>query len=133
MELGRREQWSGNIAYFYRSLTLLAEYGGGFQGYSTNKTTSIRIPFDGFMVQAAYFLTGERTTRRVNLVRPIRRFGFTDGEFGIGAVEVHARYSELNLGSRIFAAGLADSNFWANRAGAVDLGLNWYELTNRHS
>ena len=78
-------------------------------------------------VQASYFLTGEQITRRVNVVRPRHNFGFTNGQFtGPGAVEVHARYSPLNLGHNIFTAGLADPNLWTNHAYAVDIGLNWY-------
>ena len=37
-----------------------------------------------------------------------------------------ARYSELNLDSRVFSAGLADPNLWTNHAKLVDVGVNWY-------
>ncbi|MBS0262439.1 MAG: hypothetical protein JSS02_10855 [Planctomycetes bacterium] len=125
-ELGRREQWSGSLVWFYKSLTLLSEYGGGYQGYSLNQKTSQPVHFDGFTVHAAYFLTGEQTTRRVNLVRPIHRFGYDNGQFGLGAWEIQARYSNLHLGREVFNAGFADPLLWANQAEAVDLGVNWY-------
>lgn len=126
MQRGLRQQWAGELAYFYKSLMILAEYGGGFQGYTTNNVTSTSLPFNGYMVQASYFLTGEQLTRRVNVVRPIRKLGYDKGRFGLGAFEIHGRYSALNLGDQVFTAGLADPNQWANRAEAVDIGLNWY-------
>lgn len=126
VQRGSREQWAGNVVYFYKSLMLLGEYGGGYQGYANDRFSSVRVPFDGYMVQAAYFLTGEELTRRVNVVRPIHKLGYKDGKFGIGAVEVHGRFSELDLSPRVFTSGLADPNRWANRAEAVDVGINWY-------
>jgi phosphate-selective porin OprO/OprP len=39
---------------------------------------------------------------------------------------VTARYSQLDLGSEVFTAGLADPNLWTNHAKMVDVGLNWY-------
>ncbi len=127
-EQGRRVQYSGHLAYFRKSFMLLAEYGGGTAAYGfTGKPhSSTEIPLQGYMVQAAYFLTGEQLTRRVNVVRPLRDFGYTKGEFGLGAVEVHGRFSEIDLGRQLFAAGFADPNLWTNRASAIDLGMNWY-------
>ena len=127
-EQGRRVQYSAHLAYFYKGLMLLGEYGGGSAGYGfTNKpNTSTQIPLEGYMVQATYFLTGEQMTRRVNVVRPLHDFGFKNGKFGLGAVEVHGRFSEIDLGKELFAAGFADPNLWTNRASAIDVGSNWY-------
>ncbi len=128
VENGQRDQWSGHAVYYYKSLGLLAEYGGGFQNYSRGNTTTgrVQIPFDGYMLQGFYFLTGEQITRRVNVVRPLKDFGFHNGEFGLGAIEVHARYSTLHLDKEIFTAGLADQNQWTNNAYIIDVGSNWY-------
>ncbi len=125
-ELGERIQWGGHVAYFYKSLMLLGQYGAGSQGYSLDRKHSTPISSSGWMVQGTYFLTGEELTRRVNVVRPLRDFGYNKGKFSIGAVEVHGRFSELDLGGRIFTAGLADPNLWSNRAYATDIGANWY-------
>jgi phosphate-selective porin OprO/OprP len=125
-ERGERFQWAAHIAYFYESLMILAEGGGGYQGYSDDGRTSTRVPFAGWMVQSTYFLTGEKLTRRVNVVRPVHRFGFEKGKFGLGAVEVHARISELDLSNRVFTAGLADPNQWTDRCDILDVGANWY-------
>jgi len=127
-EQGRHVQYGGHLAYFYKSFMLLGEYGGGTGGYGfTNKRgSSTQIPVEGYMVQATYFLTGEQLTRRVNVVRPLRDFGFKKGKFGLGAVEVHGRFSEIDIGRQIFAAGFADPNLWTNRVSAIDIGTNWY-------
>ena len=128
MEEGKRVQYAGHLAYFYKSFMLLGEYGGGTAGYgfSGKPNSTTQIPLQGYMVQASYFLTGEQLTRRVNVVHPLNDFGFKDGKFGFGAFEVHGRFSELDLGKQLFAAGFADPNLWSNRASATDVGMNWY-------
>ena len=64
------EHASARSVWFRNSLSLLAEYGGGFAGYSVGaKNPSTSIPFGGYMLQASYFLTGERMTRRVAVVQ----------------------------------------------------------------
>ena len=45
---------------------------------------------------------------------------------GLGAWEVTARYSDLNLDERVFTAGLADPKSWTNHAALIDVGVNWY-------
>ena len=127
-EQGRRLQYGAHIAYFRNSLMLLAEYGGGTVSYGLagKPGTVTGVPVNGWMIQASYFLTGEKLTRRVNVVRPLHDFGFHDGKFTWGAFEVHGRISELDLGQQVFTHGFADPNLWANRAGATDIGMNWY-------
>ena len=44
----------------------------------------------------------------------------------MGAFEVTARYSELQLGRRVFTAGFADPSLWTNYTQMVDVGFNWY-------
>lgn len=128
IEFGPRSHASAWIAWFYKSFNLLAEYDGGFQDYSHsngigNRTKVIQ---DGYFVQAYYFLTGEEIKRRVD-VEPKRAFSFKNGRLeSVGAVEVHARYSVLNMSNNVFTAGFADPNLWSNHAQALDLGFNWY-------
>jgi phosphate-selective porin OprO and OprP len=130
VEFGQRVQWSADIVWFYKSLTLMAEYGGGRAGYGfLNGTASTPVNFSGYHVTASYFLTGEQLTRRVNVVKPRRDFNFEffkGGAFSPGAWEVYARYSTLDFGSNIFTAGFADPNLWTNHAATTDIGLNWY-------
>ncbi len=130
VELGQRVQWSADTVWFYKSLMLMAEYGGARAGYGfLNGTASTPVNFSGYHVTASYFLTGEQLTRRVNVVKPLRDFNFnffTGGAFSPGAWEVYARYATLDIGRNIFTAGFADPNLWTNHAATTDIGLNWY-------
>jgi phosphate-selective porin OprO/OprP len=126
-EVGERALWNLHLAYFYKGLSVLAEWDSGFLGYATTNRPDarVRLPVGGYYASAGYFLTGETVTRRTQ-VKPIRPFDLRQGKFGLGAWEVHGRYSALNLDDRVFTAGLADGNLWTNDAYAIDLGLNWY-------
>ena len=131
IEHGELHQWAADIAWFYKSFFLFAEYGGSTAGYSTvNATTTTPINVSGYNVTASYFLTGEQLTRRVNVVKPHNDFNFDflkpGGKFQPGAVEVFARYSTMSFSKNIFTAGFADPNLWSDRVGATDIGLNWY-------
>lgn len=128
---GELHQWAADIAWFYKSFFLFAEYGGSRAGYSlVNATTTTPVNVSGYNVTASYFLTGERLTRRVNVVKPLNDFNFDflkpGGKFQPGAVEVFGRYSTMSFSQNIFTAGFADPNLWSDRVGATDIGLNWY-------
>ena len=127
VEQGERTQWAGHAVWFYKSLMLFGEYGGGVAGYAlTGSKTSTYIPYNGYQVSASFFLTGEEITRRVNVVKPKRDFSFAKGKWAPGAWEVFARYSTLDFGKEVFTAGFADPNLWSNHAWATDVGANWY-------
>jgi phosphate-selective porin OprO/OprP len=131
IELGERCQWGAHVVWFYKSFFFLAEYGGGRAGYGfLNQKISTPINYDGYTVQASYFLTGEELTRRVSVAQPRRDFNFAwlqhKGEFAPGAIEVHARYCTLDFGRNVFTGGFADPNLWSNHVWATDIGLNWY-------
>jgi phosphate-selective porin OprO/OprP len=148
-ENGARVQWSADVAHYYKSFTLLADYQGGFQDYSLQGSAALasvaafggnssgafvgvgsahrtRVPLEGFSVAATYFITGEQITRRVYLTEPIRPFGYYNGRLNPGAIEVYSRFANLQVGDQIFTGGLADPKLWANRANAIDTGVNWY-------
>jgi phosphate-selective porin OprO/OprP len=128
VENGMRAQWSAHAAWYYKSLMVLAEYGAGYGGYSlAGKPYSTSLPYSGYNVTATYFLTGERLTRRVNVVKPRHDFKFRNGKItGPGAIEVYGRFAELALSEKAFSSGFADPNLWSNQAQTLDLGLNWY-------
>jgi phosphate-selective porin OprO/OprP len=130
IELGKRTQWGTHLVWFYKSLLLMAEYGGARDGYSfVNSTNSTPINFSGYHVTASYFLTGEQLTRRVNVVQPRRDFTFDflkGGTFNPGAWELFARYSTFEVGRNIFTGGFADPNLWSNHVWTTDIGANWY-------
>lgn len=125
-ERGPRALWELHMAYYYRGLTLLAAWDSGYESYAHGTTgPSTRIPINGWFVQAGYILTGE-TIRDRTLIDPIHPFDLRAGRFGLGAFEVTARYSEIDLNPRVFTAGFADPNLWTNRAEMTDVGFNWY-------
>ncbi len=123
---GPQAFWSMHAAWFYQSLSLIGEWQSGFENYAlTGRSTQTRVPVGSFYVQGAYLLTGERVASR-GLVKPFHPFDLRKGKFGLGAWEVAARYSLLDIGDEVFTAGLADPNQWTNRLDAIDLGVSWY-------
>jgi phosphate-selective porin OprO/OprP len=127
MERGFRELWELHLAYYYQGLSLLGAWDSGFQDYAvgTSGPKPVRVPTAGYFVQAGYIVTGE-TIRDRTLIDPLRPFDLRNGHFGLGALELTARYSALNLGREVFSGGIADPNRWTNNAQLVDVGFNWY-------
>jgi phosphate-selective porin OprO and OprP len=126
MERGARALWELHAAYYHGGLSLIGAWQGGYESYAVGDAgRPSRIPIGGWFAQAGYILTGE-TIRDRTLIDPLRPFDLRPGRFGLGAFEVTARYSELDLNPRVFTAGLADPNLWTNRAEMTDVGFNWY-------
>jgi len=126
-ERGARSLWELHLAYFYKGLTLLGAWDSGFESWALGSSgpRPVRVPVNGYFVQAAYLLTGETRTE-TGLIDPIHPFDLRPGRFGLGAFELTARFSELTVGKQIFTGGLADPNLWTNHVDMVDVGLNWY-------
>jgi phosphate-selective porin OprO/OprP len=124
-ERGARALWELHAAYYFGGLTLLAAWQGGYESYAKAGGSPDRIPINGWFAQAGYIVTGE-TLRDRTLIDPLRPFDLRKGRFGLGALELTARYSELDLSRRVFTDGLADANLWTNRADMTDVGFNWY-------
>src|SRR5262249_21182623 len=127
VERGQRTFWSANVAYFYRSLSVVADYNGSIQRFapSAKAPASVVVPIDGLSVAAGYFLTGETQERRT-IVEPLKPFSLKHGDFGPGAVELIARYSTFDADPSVFDSGLADRDLWSHRAWVTNLGVNWY-------
>jgi phosphate-selective porin OprO/OprP len=126
-ESGWRALWDLHAAYYYKHLSLIGEWGSGFQDYAFVNSPAARthVPINGYYVTAGYFLTGENVTAR-NIVKPNRDFDIRKSKRGPGAIEPTVRYSHLNIGREVFTAGLADPNNWTNQLYSIDLGVNWY-------
>jgi phosphate-selective porin OprO/OprP len=123
-ETGPRTLWSIHMAYYYKHLSLIAEWEAGFDTYARSGQQTA-IPLSGYYFTFAYFLTGETVEGR-GMVKPLRPFELRKGKFGLGAIEATARFASLDIGSQIFTAGLADPNLWTNRLSVLNLGWNWY-------
>ncbi len=78
--------------------------------------------FDGYYVEASYFLTGEsraykRSAGAFGRMKPKRNFSLSGANRGPGAWEVGLRYSHLDLNDGVIRGGEQDD---------ITLGLNWY-------
>ena len=148
-ENGPYMQWGSDVAYYYKSFTMLANYEGGYQNYSLEGSGTLpsstvygafasgafvgvgsskrtEVPLAGWSVAVTYFLTGEQITRRVYLTEPRRPFGYYNGRLNPGAIEAYFRFANLQLGDQIFTGGFANPADWANRVSTTDTGVNWY-------
>jgi phosphate-selective porin OprO/OprP len=126
VERGPRSLWELHSAYYYKRLTLMGAWDSGYNTYGKSTDQArIQVPTSGFHVAAGFFVTGEEVERRT-FVEPLHPFDLRKGKRGLGAVELQARFSTLNLGREIFQGGLADSKIWSNSVEALDAGVNWY-------
>jgi phosphate-selective porin OprO/OprP len=111
----------GEAAWVNGPLTLQAEYLHSFvkESWSTNGAPT--LGFDGFYASAGWFLTGESRPydhQRGSFGRVIPRHNFnlkTGG--GLGALELAARYSYVDLNS---------ANINGGRMSILMTSLNWY-------
>ena len=125
-QAGDHVLWDLHAAYYFRQLTLIAEWQSGFQDYAlvSGLNNRTHLPVDSYYVQAGYFLTGETVSQR-GVVKPLHEFDIRPGKRGIGAIEATARYDILSVGNQVFTSGLADPSLNATRAQTIDLGFNW--------
>lgn len=98
-----------------------ASLQGEYVHTSVDATSGPSLDFDGYYVQASYFLTGEhrpykRSHGAFSRVKPLRNF-IGKGGGGPGAVELAVRYSSIDVSDRSVAGGELDD---------VTVGLNWY-------
>jgi phosphate-selective porin OprO/OprP len=91
-ESGDMAFWDLHAAWFYRQLSVIGEWGSGYQDYAlaSNLQARTNVPVQSFYVQAGYLLTGE-TASSVGIVRPHRPFDLRKGHFGLGAFELTGR------------------------------------------
>lgn len=86
---------------------------GQYVATRLTRTLNPTFNFDGWFAQASWVVTGQRYdySRRVGIVSGV------DLKRGKGAIELAARYSELDLNDGTFARG---------QGNALTLGANWY-------
>jgi phosphate-selective porin OprO/OprP len=95
---------------------LLAEYGGAW----TRSVEATDPRFESYYVLAVYTLTGEQRPYSHSsgaFGRPLPASRFLADEGGIGAIEVAARYSYLDLNDQRASGGILRD---------VTMGANWY-------
>jgi phosphate-selective porin OprO/OprP len=123
---GMHYVWAAEVIWAIRSFNLYAEYTGGLQRYGLTTAPGANFPvsLSGYSIAATYFLTGEEITPDRRRVKPLQPYNWKCG--GLGAFEVFGRFSNLVLGSSVFADKLANPDIFANRVNATDFGVNWY-------
>jgi len=129
IDASRVWEWGLEAAGNWRSLYA---QGGYFNFDVTRRASPLSDPsFDGWYVQASWVLTGESkpyvaSTGSYGLPKPHDPLSFDHG--GIGAWEIAARYSVLNLNDNAGAPGFAapadgirggEQKIWS-------AGINWY-------
>jgi phosphate-selective porin OprO/OprP len=87
---------------------------------------STRLDHDAWQVVGSFFVTGEEAAPTT--VAPKRPLN--PRNFGIGAVELVARYGELRIDQDAFQRRLADPNRSARQAVDWSVGLNWHMARN---
>ena len=100
---------------------LLAEYGSAW----TRSVEAENPRFESFYLMAVYALTGEQrpysdSSGGFGRPRPAKPFFGSEG--GVGAIEVAARYSYLDLNDQKITGGILRD---------VTLGANWYPTTQQ--
>ncbi|HEY5232407.1 MAG TPA: porin [Verrucomicrobiae bacterium] len=106
--------------YYYGPLSLLGEYAISGQQVSKG-AASVDLQNTAWEISGGWVLTGEDAT--FNGVTPRHNFDPRNG--GWGALQVVARYAELNVDKAAFPV-FADPTLSASGAQAWSLGLNWY-------
>jgi phosphate-selective porin OprO/OprP len=113
----------------HKNLYVQAEY---FDINVERRASTLSDPeFDGWYVQAGWTVTGEArrystATAGFDSPRPAKPFNPKKGQWG--AVELAARYSNLNLDYRAGAAGAATptGGIRGGEQNILSLGVNWY-------
>jgi phosphate-selective porin OprO/OprP len=116
--------------YWYGRFSVLAEYMLFSRELTDNVTTGRSTQY-AYYVNASYFLTGERDFRGngfqgYSTVTPLRPFIPSRNEWGPGAWQLAAQFSEVNAGTGDFQRGFADPTRWTNRMDQLMVGVNWW-------
>lgn len=115
-DANRANQFGTEVALVYGPASLQAEY----MRANVSRSGAANPSFDGYYVQASYFLTGEHrpySTSKGTFGRVTPKNNFSLKEGGWGAWEVAARYSNLDLDGAGINGGDMD---------LATLGLNWH-------
>ena len=84
---------------------------------------------------ASYYLTGERDyagngIQGFSSVEPIQPFLPSRDQWGPGAWQVAAQWSQFDVGRGDFNRGFIDSGLYTNRPSQLMFGVNWWPVKN---
>jgi phosphate-selective porin OprO/OprP len=117
---GDRHRITPAVFYYYKSFGGFAEYVRSTQEVSRS-SSSYDVANDGWEITGSYVLTGEAASDRG--VRPSHAFDPSTGKWG--ALQLAARYSQLNVDPLAFTSGLAAATA-GRKASAFTIAANWY-------
>ena len=118
---GEHLRATGQGYLFEGPLGLLAEYVWSRQEVSAGAASS-EFAHTAWAAAATFLVTGDKASYKT--VEPRHPFDPASGQ--IGAIELAARYSQLDVDTAVFQAGLASEDASARRARAFTVGINWY-------
>ena len=116
---GRRTRLYPQAFLALGSFGVLAEYAISRQDVRMGATTA-RLEHHAWQASGSYFLTGERASFR----SPTPRRPFDLKARSLGALELVARYGELDIDDAAFPL-FADPATAAGKASGLGLGINW--------
>jgi phosphate-selective porin OprO and OprP len=124
---GLQTRWSPHF-FWYGRFSVLAEMINNSR-MLTDGTTTARSTQWGYYVNLSYWLTGERDYagngfQGYSTVVPNNPFSPARHKYGIGAWQVAAQFSELNIGRGDFENGFLNPTLSANRLDQLMVGLN---------
>lgn len=116
--------------FWYGRLSFLGEYML-YSRMLSDGVTSGRSTQRGYYLNLSYLLTGESDFRGngfqgYSTITPNSPFMPSRGQYGPGAWQLAAQWSELNVGEGDFYRGFADGNRWTNRMDQLMAGVNWW-------
>ena len=120
---GQRLRWSPQAYYYNGPFGLFGEYVQVEQDI-TRAAVHDKIKNDAWQVAASWIITGEDASYgNPNVLHP---FNLDTGD--LGAWELVARYSDLNVDDKAFGTSnqFADSKSSVSKASAWATGINWY-------
>jgi phosphate-selective porin OprO and OprP len=131
--VGQRTRVAPHL-FWYGRFSLATEYINHSRELSDGATTA-RSTQNAFMVMASYYLTGERDyggngIQGFSSVEPIRPFLPARDQWGPGAWQVAAQWSQFNVGRADFNHGFIDPTRYASQAQQVMAGVNWWPVKN---
>ena len=124
---GMRTRWAPHF-YWYGRFSVLAEMINNSR-MLTDGVTEGRSTQWGYYVNLSYYLTGERDFagngfQGYSTVTPLRPFNPAKGEWGPGAWQIAAQFSQLNIGRGDFDRGFINPTNYTNGLKQIMLGVN---------
>jgi phosphate-selective porin OprO/OprP len=116
--------------FWYSQASILAEYVVWNRTLSDPTHPQVNETIHGFEVTGSYFLTGERHSgdglTGFHVITPNSPFVPSKHQFGCGAWELVAQYSQMSVGSNVVDLGLVNPAVAATRLTQTMLGVNWW-------